>query len=144
MKKTVPSSFLTRFHTLMIYSGKGGVHKNGLACHISSAALILGARLHLIEVDKQSLLADLFPDICTNVHLPGAADLAAKSAADIAKLNVLFEAMTSDDHDLFACEIGAGYEGAVMEAIVRSGLAGNVGDLSSIALIIPFTSSDDR
>lgn len=143
MKKTDASTFSTRFRTIMIYSGKGGVHKTGLASHICSAALLLGARLSIFEIDRQTLLRDLFPEFCTAIHLPGAADLAARSTADIVKLSPFFEGMIDGDHDLVVADIGAGYEGIVMEAAVRSGLSTALTDPTSIALIIPFNASDE-
>lgn len=113
----------TRFHNVIFYSGKGGVHKTGGTCHVTSAALSLGARLRLFEIDKQKLLSTLFGPLCTTVHLSGAAEVASKSSAHIAQLNELFEAMTSSNDDLVVCDIGAGYESAFFEAMLSSGVA---------------------
>jgi hypothetical protein len=144
MKKTTITGFRTRYHNVIIKSGKGGVHKTGATTHVSSAALMLGARLHLFEIDKQKLLAKLFGALCTTVQLSGAAELASKSAAHLTQLNGLFEAMTADNEDLVICDIGAGFEGLVFEAM----LAGGVGPLLAggsrkTAVIIPFDTSDE-
>ncbi len=145
MKKISNRAFSTRYRNVLVQSGKGGVHKTGLTTHVSSVALILGAtRLQLFEVDKQTLLSDLFPEQCRNLHLASTADLAARSAADIEKLNALFEAMVDPEPDLVICDIGAGYEGHVFEAMLRSGLPRILGEAAQeTAMIIPFDGSDE-
>lgn len=145
MKKTVASTFTTRFANILILSGKGGVHKTGLSTHLASVALLMSStRLRLFEIDKQTLLSDLFPDHCTNLHLSSATELAARSTADIEKLDLLFEALVEPEPDLVICDIGAGYEGHVLESMLRSGLP-NVLAASGkeTAMIFPFNGSDE-
>lgn len=145
MKKTFTRRFTTRFRNILILSGKGGVHKTGLATHLTSAALLMSCtRLRLFEIDKQTLLSDLFPDHCTNLHLSSAAELAARSTSDIEKLDTFFEAMVEEASDLMICDIGAGYEGHVLEAMLRSGLPSMLdGTGRETAIIIPFDGSDE-
>lgn len=144
MKKSTPTGFGTRYHNVIVQSGKGGVHKTGLTSHITSAALMLGARLHLFEIDKQKLLGQLFGPLCSTVQLSGAAELASKSAAHILQLNAMFEAMTADNAELVISDIGAGYEGAVFEAMLAGGLGQLLaGGPRQTAVIVPFDSSDE-
>lgn len=145
MKKTFTRNFTTRFRNVLIQSPKGGVHKTGLTTHLASAALLMnGTGLRLFEVDKQTLLSDLFPEHCTNLHLSSAAELAARSTADIEKLDVLFEALGDDAGDLVICDIGAGYEGHVFESMLRAGLPGALSATGKeTAMIIPFDGSDE-
>jgi hypothetical protein len=132
------------YHNIITYSSKGGVHKTGVTSHVSSAAIMLGLTLHLFEVDKQKLLGDLFGPLCTTVEMPSASELAAKSTAHLVQLNDMFERMVADNEDLVITDIGAGFEGIVLEAMVTSGLAPMLaGGPRKTALIIPFDNSDE-
>ncbi|GAB5429110.1 MAG: hypothetical protein Devi2KO_25690 [Devosia indica] len=145
MKKTFTRNFTTRFRNVLIHSGKDGVHKTGLTTHLASAALLMNCtRLRLFEIDRQTLLSDLFPEHCSNLHLSSAEDLAARSTADIEKLDELFEALVDEAPDLVICDVGAGYENYVFEAMLRSGLPNILSSTGKeTAMLIPFDGSDE-
>lgn len=142
MKKS--SSFRCIYRNILIDGDKGGVRKTGLATLFGSVGYNMEAPMRLYEVDRQTLLRDLFPKVTSIVRLPSAEELAAGSMADIESMTDVMESMMSPDQIVTLVDIGSGFDQAFADVAIRVDLDEEiVASSRQTALIFPLNGSDE-
>jgi hypothetical protein len=129
---------------LFVLSEKGGVRKTATALRIAAVAMEAGCAFHIVQVDDQSRVEQLYPGHVTTIKLPSAEAVRRDELAEARALDPLLARLLDTPDGIVIVDVGANFDARVMEFLAgmdyptESAEAG----IANIA-IVPMTTEQD-
>lgn len=129
---------------LFVLSGKGGVRKTATALRIAAVAMEADWPFHIVQVDDQSRVEQLYPGRVTTIRPPSAETVRRDDLAEARAFDGLLAWLLDTPDGIVIVDVGANYDARLLEFLsamdypAESATAG----IANIA-IVPMTTEQD-